>query len=81
MRDGCAYCSQTKAYITNKGGTYKEVNMTDSPDLGHRVATAAHSSNVPVVTTADTPEAIESGNFYVGWKLQELNRMIEQEKE
>jgi glutaredoxin len=77
MREGCAYCEQTKAQIHKKGGTYILVDMTNNPKLGNEVAKAAHSINVPVVTTAKSPAEFTHENMYVGWNLSKLNQFIE----
>lgn len=75
-REGCAYCDQTIRYIENHGATYKLIDMTTNQQLGHEVATAAHSINVPVVTIADSPSEFTHENMYVGWNIPKLNQFI-----
>jgi glutaredoxin len=80
MREGCAYCEQTKRFITQRGKTYEVIDMTHNAELGNRVAKAAHSMNVPVVTIADTPEEFTFENMYVGWNIKKLLKFIEETK-
>lgn len=76
----CAYCPQTIKYLENHGVTPKIVDITYNHQLALQVQKATHSTQVPVVTIAESLEAIEHDNFYTGWRLPKLNQFIKQVK-
>ena len=76
----CSYCPQTIKYLENHGVKPKIIDITYNHQLALRVQKATHSVQVPVVTTAESLDDIEHGNFYTGWQLSTLNKFIKSVK-
>lgn len=46
--DNCPYCDKAKAELTDRGITYREINIFEAPEMGALSALAGHKT-MPLV--------------------------------
>lgn len=65
----CRYCPLVKRYLKSKGAVFEEIDVTNDVAQRMELQRLTGMSSVPV-TIAD------NGKFSVGWKVTELNKLI-----
>ncbi len=66
----CAYCVMVKKYLTNKGHSYKEVNLDEKPEERQKIIELSGQMTVPVTVIADEDGSHQ--DIAVGWKPGQL---------
>ncbi|MEI6249287.1 MAG: glutaredoxin family protein [bacterium] len=65
----CGYCSMVKKYLSNKGVSYKEVNLDDEPQRQQEALALSGVLTVPVTVVEKTDDSRE---VIVGYNLAKL---------
>jgi glutaredoxin 3 len=65
----CAYCGMVKKYLTSKGKSYEEVNLTESPERQAEAFALSGALTVPVTVIRSGESSQE---VVVGWNPGKL---------